>query len=329
MKKVNKALAKDSKTRANERAKDSKAGTFRADVKPTLPVLDTAPSSDPRSDVVGPEPTIANVSLDALRPQPPYRSATQSSFRSNESYKSNAPLLGSAGEIGYGGNGHPGSRGAQSRMDSEVRTLHSARPPPNRSFTGNSQSTERSFNSSSSIPGPPNRQNSDISGRITPGFIPSQPQSLKPMPRDVSFGTVGRRPSGPAGFNPPTQEFEMHSTLNRANKPPNNGGYLAYNPHTQSTLSGAPVPVYSIPSSTAPSRNFTLPSRTPNDYFGSIDRPAQRSGTAPLPPATTLNTSPDDPYAGNWQQSFTRPVGPSRPATATGYGQRRPMPSRY
>lgn len=349
MKKVNKALAKDSKRRENELAKDPKAGNFRADVKlqPTLPVLDTidaqkstrvsrqttqsnTPSSDPRTitDVVGPEPTVPNVFLDARRPQSPYRSVTQSSFRSNGSYESNAPLLDSAGEMGYGGNGHPGPRGALSRMESEVRTLHSARPPPNRSFTGNSQSTERSFNSSSSTFGPPNRQHSDISGRTTPAFVASQPQSLNPMPRHSSFG---RRPSGPAGFNPPTQEFEMHSTLNRAG-PPSNGGYLAFNPHTQSTSSGAPVSVYSMPSSAAPSRNFTLPSRAPNDYFGTIDRPAQRSGTAPLPPATTFNTSPDDPYTGNWQQSFTRPVGPSRPATAipsAGYGQRRPMPPRY
>ena len=326
MKKVNKALAKDSKTRANERAKDPKAGTFRADVKPTLPVLDTTPSSDLTvTDVRGPEPTVPQVFSDAPRPQPPYRSVTQSSFRSNESYESNAPLLNSAGEMGYGGNGHPG---APSRMDSEVRTLHSARPPPNRSFTSNSQSTERSFNSSSSRFGPPNRQNSDMSGRMTPISIAYQPQSRKPIPRDNSVGAMGRRPSGPGGFNP--QEFEMHSTPNRANKPPSNGGYLAYNPHTQSTSSGAPISAHSMLSSAAPSRNLTLPSRTPNDYFGSIDRPAQRSGTAPLPPENTFSTSPDDPYSGNWQQSLTRPLGPSRPATASpGYGQKRPMPPRY
>lgn len=316
MKKVNKALAKDSKTRANERAIDPKADVFRADVKPTLPIVDTTPSSDPTlTDVGAPEPTVPNVFSDTPRPQLSYRSVTQSSFRSNGSYESNAPLLNSAGEMGYGGNGHPSSRGAPSRMDSEVRTLHSARPPPNRSFTGTSQSTERSFNSSSSRSGPPNRQNSDISGRMIPVSIPYQPQSLKPMPRDNSVGPTGRRPSGPGGFNP--QEFEMHSTLNRTTKPPTNGGYLPYNPHTQNTSSGAPISAYSIPSSVVPSRNLTLPSRAPNDYFGSIDRPAQRSGTAPLPPATTYNTCPDDPYAGNWQQSFTRPVGSSRPSTAT------------
>lgn len=382
MKKVNKALAKDSNPRAKQGAKGPKAGNFQADAKlqPTLPVLDTtsaqnfAPSSgqtaqtdtsfNPHSltAVVGPEPTVPNVFLNPRRPESPSRSVTQSSFRSHGSYESNAPLLSSAGEMGYGGNGHPGPKGAPTRMDSEVRTLHSARPPPNRSLTGNSQSTQRSFNSSSSRSGPPNRtftgnsqstqrsfrsssstfgppnrQNSDMSGRMTPASVPSQPQVLKPMPRDMSLGAVGRRPSGPPGFDPPTQEFEMHPPVNRATEPPRNGGYLAFNPHkfdphTQSASSGLPVSVYSTPSSAAPPREFTLPHGPPNDYFGSIDRPAQRSGTAPLPQPTTLNTSPDDPYEGNWQQPFTSPVGPSRPATAipsAGYGQRRPMPPRY
>lgn len=372
MNKVNKALAKDNKTRAKQGVKGPTVGDFQADVKlqPTLPVVDAAGGEhfatisrqttqtetscfDPRplTDVVSPEPTVPNVFLDPLRPGSPSRSVTQSSFRSNGSYESHAPLLSSAGEMGYGGNGHPGPRGATSRMDSEARTLHSARPapnrsltggsqgtqrsfnssssragPPNRTFTENSQSTQRSFNSSSSTFGPPNRQNSDISGRVTPASVLSQPQALKPMPRDMSLSTVGRRPSGPAGFD----EFEMHPPVNRINGPPSNGGYLAFNPNKQSAPSGAPVSVYSTPSSAAP--NFTLPSRPANDYFGSIDRPAQRSGTAPLPQDTTFHTSPDDPYAGNWQQSFTRPVGPARPATATpsaGYGQRRPMPPRY
>lgn len=348
MKKVNKALAKDSNARAKQGAKGHKDRIFQADVKvqPTLPILDTAgtqsfatisrqttqmetSSFDSRTatDVVGPEPTLPKVFLDPRRPESPSHSVTQSSFRSNESYKSNAPLLSSAGEMGFGGNGHPGPRGAPSRMDSEVRTLHSVRPPPSRSFTGSSQSTQRSFNSSSSTFGPPNRQNSDMSGKMTPASVQSQPQAFKPMPRDASFGTVGRRPSGPPGFDPPTHEFEMHTPVNRANAPPSNGGYIAFNPHIQSGSSGVPVSAYTTLSSAAP-RNFT----SPNDYFGSVDRPAQRSGTAPPPQRTTFRASPNDPYAGNWQQSFARPAGPSRPATATpsaGYGQRRPMPPRY
>ena len=348
MKKVNKALAKDNNARAKQGAKGSKDGTFQDDVKlqPTLPVLDTAgtekfatnskqttqmetysfDSSTP-TDVVGSEPTIPNVSFDPRRPEAPSRSVTQSSSRSNGSYGPNAPLLSSAGEMGFGGNGHPGPRGAPSRMDSEVRALHSARPPPNRSFTGSSQSTQRSFNSSSTFR-PPNGQNSDMSGRMTPASIHSQPQALKPMPRDMSLG----RPSGSSGFDPPDQEFEMHPPIDRANGSPSNGGYLAFNPHKHSAASGVSVSAYSTPSSAVPSRNFTLPPRTPEDYFGSLDRPAQRSGTAPLPQVNISRGSPDDPYTGNWQQSFTRPVGPSRPATTTPsaeYGQRRPMPPHY
>lgn len=349
MKRVNKALAKDSNTRAKQGIKGSKAGDFQTNVKlqPTLPVLGTASTQEfapisrqttqmdtssldsrTHTDVVGPEPTVPNVFADARRPEPPSRSITQSSYRSNGSHESNAPLLHSAGEMGYGGNGHPGARGVPSRMDSEVRTLHSTRPHPNRSFTGNSQSTQRSFTATPSTLGSLNRQNSDMSGSIPP-----QPHPLKPIPRNLSFGTMGRRPPGPAGFGPPTQEIEMHPTIDRANGPPSSGGYIAFNPHRQGASSGAPVSVYSTPSSApsseAPSRNFTLPHRPTNDYFGSIDRPIQRSETAPLTQATTFSIPPGDPYAGDRQQSLARPVGPSRPATVVQgaeYGQRRPMP---
>ena len=348
MKRVNKALAKDSDTRAKQGFKGSKAEDFQPNVKrqPTLPVLDSTTTQDfatvsrqttqidnssldsrTHTDVVGPEPTVPNVFPEARRPEPPSRSVTQSSFRSNGSHESTAPLLHSAGELGYGGNGHPGARGVPSRIDSDARTLHSTRPHPNRYLTGNSQSTQRSFTATSSTFESPNRQNSDMSGRIPP-----QPHALKPMPRDISFSTMGRRPPGPAGFDLPTQEIEMRPTVDRANGPPSSGGYIAFNPHRQGASSGAPVSVYSTPSSEAPSRNFTLPHRPINDYFGSIDRPTQRSGTAPLSQATTFNVSPGGPYAGNWQQSFARTVGPSRPATAVpgaGYGQSRPMPPRY
>ena len=346
MKRVNKALAKDSNARTKQGAKGSKTGNHQADAKlqPTLPVLDTADAQDfgtisrqttqidtssldarTLTDAVGPEPTVPNVFADTQRPEPPSRSVTQSSYRSYGSHESNAPLLSSAGGMGYGGNGNAGARGAPSRMDTDVRTLHSARPPPARRLTENSQNTQQSYPSITSTFGPPSRQNSDMSGRI-----PSQPQALKPIPRDMSLGTVGRRPSGPVGFHPPPQDIEMYPP--RANAPPSSGGYVAFNPHRQGASSGTPVSGYSMPSSGAPSRNLTQPHRPPNDYFGSIDRPAQRSGTAPPPESAAFIASPDDPYAGNWQQPFARPVGPSRPATATpgtGYGQRRPIPPRY
>ena len=351
MKRVNKALAKDSNTRTKQGTKGSKAGNYQADAKlqPTLPVLDSADTQDfgtisrqttqidtssldarTLTDTVGPEPTVPNVFADVWRPDSPSRSVTQSSYRSNGSHESNAPLLNSAGGMGYGGNGNPGARRAPSRMDTDVRTLHSARPPPTRSFTGNTQSTQQSFPTISSTFGQPSRQNSDMSGRI-----PSQPQALKPIPRDTSLGTVGRRPSGSVGFHPPPQDIEMHPPIGRANAPPSSGGYVAFNPHRQGASSGTPVSIHSMPSSAAPSRNFTQPHRPPNDYFGSIDRPTQRSGTAPPPESTAFNASPDDPYAGSWQQPLARPIGPmgpSRPATATpgtGYGQRRPMPPSY
>lgn len=340
MKKVNKALAKDSNKRGKQGTRGRKAGDFRADVKlqPTLPTIDASntqnipaisrqttqtdvSSLDSRTltNAVGPEPTVPKVFPAAWQPTQLSRSAAQTSFRSNGRYEPNASLLNSAGEMGYGGGGHFDPRAAPSS------TPHSARPPPNRSLTGNSQSTQRSFNSTSTTSGPLIRQDSDMSGRM-----PLQPQPLKPMPRGL--GTSGRRPLGPAGFNRPTQEFEMRPPVNREIGPPSRGGYVAFNPHRHGASSATPVSLSSVPPSAAPPPNATLPFTPPNDYFGSIDRPAQRSGTAPLPQATIMNNSSDDPYEGNWQQSFPRPVGPPRPSTATpdvGYGQRRPMPPRY
>ena len=343
MKKVNKALAKDRDTRGNQGAKGPKAADFQADAKaqPTLPILDSenhaaisrqttqtdTSSLDSRTltDVTGPEPTVPNVYLESQRPDMPSRSVTQSSYRSDGSYGPNAPLLNSAGEMGYGGNGYPSRRGAPSRTDSDVRTLHSARPPPNWTLTGNT-----SFHSSKSPFGPPTRQNSDMSGRSIPTSVPSQSQFRKPMPRNISADTVARRPLSPQGFDRSTQEYEMHPPARRPNGPHSNGGYIAFNPYIQDTPPKESVSVYSKPSSAAPPSQLAPPLGAPTNYF-EIDRPAPRSGTAPLPQATTLNTSPDDPYAGKWQQSFTRPVGPPRPATAgpNGYGQRRPMPPQY
>ena len=346
MKKVNKALAKDRNKRGNQGAKGPKAADFQADAKaqPTLPILDSAgaqnhapvsrqmsqtevSSLDSRTltDVTGPEPTVPNVYPEPQRPDRPSRSVTQSSYRSNGSYGPNAPLLNSAGEMGYGGNGYPGPRGAPSRTDSDVRTLHSVRPPPNRTLTGNS-----SFHSSTSPFGPPTRQNSDMSGRSISTSVPSQSQIRKPMPRNISADTVVRRPLSPQGFDRSTQEYEMHPPARRPKGPHSNGGYIAFNPSIQNIPPKVLVSVYPKPSSAAPLRQFAPPLRAPNDYF-EIDRPAHRSGTAPLPQATDLNTSPDGPYAGKWQQSLKRPVGPPRPATAgpNGYGQRRPMPPQY
>ncbi len=332
--------------------------------QPTLPILDTEESqkfapisrqttqteispfrsrTPSRNTSVAPstlsrEPTVPNVLAISGRPQPPSRMTTRSSQNSNASYADDTPLMGSAAAMDYN---ILDSRGGPSRMDSD-RALHSARPPPGRSLTGSSQ-TQRTFNSSPPRMGPPihtntemsrttfnssasrrglpPHTNTDMSGRSTPGSFTSQQPQRKPMPQNLPYNNGGRPPD-PPGLGPrSTQEYEMQiqSVASRPTEHPNKGGYVAFNPNPYNNPG-------STPSSGPPSsRTFTQPQRPPeNDYFGSIARPAQQSGTAPIPQAATYGTNTNDGYGGAWQQPLAGRA-PCRSATADP-GWNRKMP---
>lgn len=353
--KVNKALEKDIKVRGKQEGNGSGPSNFDEHVKrqPTLPNLlsgppqDTPPISrqttqtefspfDSRPSTplnnqsannLPREPTIPNVFATAQRPQPPSRATTQSSLRSNMSYGDDVPLMASAGAMGYG---HPGSRNVPSRMDSADSLPHS-RPPPSRSYTGSSQGTQRSFDPSAPRMGPPSRTNTDMSGRTTPATYAAQPEARKPMPRDMSFSGAPGRSAGPTPLSRrPTQEYEMQTQppMNRPNGPPNNSGYVAFNPNAHST--GRPgYPTTVTPSSgQPPTRNFTLPHRPPqNEYFGSDTGVPQRSGTAPIPESASFNNYQGRAYGAPLQPPSADPIH-YRPATAGPSGQRGPMPPR-
>lgn len=334
MVKVNNALAKEYKPRTKQGAKGSRIGPPLGNVKrqPTLPILDTEgnpefatisrqttqtsfspfksrPSlqnGDTAPNIVARVHSGPNVLSYHQRPEPPSRSTTQSSMRSDASYADDAPLMSSAGSIGYG---RPG-RGPPARMDSE-RTLNARPPPPSRVFTSNSQDAQRSYNTSTFRTGPPLLPNSDMSGRMTPHILAPVRQ---PIPSERSSKAAGQ-PSGPAEFAPLDQEYEMRSPMHtdRISEQQNNFGYVAFNPN------GGGASANSKLSSGLPSaRNFTLPDRPANDYFGFIRRPAQRSGTAPLPRGTIFDLALYDSEGKRRQQHDARPmmVPHDRPATA-------------
>ena len=352
--KVNKALEKDIKVRGKQEGNGSGPSKLDEHVKrqPTLPNLlsgppqDTPPISrqttqtefspfDSRpstpvnnqsANTLPREPTIPNVFATAQRPQPPSRATTQSSLRSNMSYGDDVPLMASAGAMGYG---RPGSRNAPSRIDSADSLPHS-RPPPSRSYTGSSQGTQRSFDPSAPRMGPPSRTNTDMSGRTTPAAYAAQPEARKPMPRDMSFSGAPGRPAGATPLSRrPTQEYEMQTQppMNRPNGPPNNSGYVAFNPNAHST--GRPgYPTTSTSSGQPPTRNFTLPHRPPQkEYFGSDTSVPRRSGTAPIPESTSFNNYHGRAYGAPLQPLSADPIQ-YRPATAGPSGQRGPMPPR-
>ena len=355
MAKVNKALEIEDKIRARQEA-EALGGPRVPEVKrqPTLPDLDagvtqdikpisrqttqtelspfgsrpSTPINNNSSNNLPREPTIPDMFSNSRRPEALSRATTQSSVNSNASYADDAPLMGSAGAMGYG---RPGSRNAPSKMDS-AGGLPRSRPPPSRSFTGSSQGSQRPFTPSASRMGPPTRTNTDINGRATPGLYALQPQARRPVPRDISTNGGLGRPSGPPGpSRRPTQEYEMQSQpmMNRPNAPPSGGGYVAFNPNAQSIAeSGFPRP--STPSSRPPPvRNFTLPQRPPqNDYFRPNPGVPQRSGTAPIPESKSFNSMPNSAYGDAIQQPPAGPI-PYRAATdgPNGWNEsRRPMP---
>ena len=313
----------------------------------TLPSYTQRPltrNNSPLSDLDR-QPTIPDMSTDCDRPMPPSRSTTQSSALSNSSYASDAPLMGAASSMGQGPRGRTYSPAPFSRMASD-RSIHSDRLPMKRSVTGSSQATQLSYNSpcrpptaaGRKTPGPLSRQNTNMSGydstgRITPGFSPTEPPDRRIPPQQYfPAKTYGRRTPVPTPTNPtPIQAYEMHShspspapqhqvptqsykirpqTPTSATSPsPIKRTYTAFKPTNTPTSYPIPPPNsnYTSPPPPSSARNFTLPSRpiaTPKPF------PPQRSGTAPLPEHTTYDTSIYDSYTDR------RPSIPIRSATA-------------
>lgn len=321
----------------------SRSTSFAQDTLSREPIIPNVLSREPTvPGVPGRRPTVPDVLTFPARPQPPSRQITQSSLHSNASYADDAPLIGSAAAMGYN---RSESRGGPTRMDSGL-TMSSSRPPPGRSVTGSSQGTQRTFNSASSRMGPPfrtitgmsgrtfdssasgmgypARTNTDMSGRTKPAAFASRPPPRKHMPQNTSFNPNGRSPGPPGVSRRPTQEYEMQTqpATYRGNEPFNEGGYVAFDPNVYNAF--GPTPLSGPPSS----RNLTQPQRPPpTDYFGSIERPAQRSGTAPIPQTAAYGIATDDGYGGTWQQPRAGPA-PYRPATTDPAG-RRPGPPRY
>ncbi|KAI4121364.1 MAG: hypothetical protein LQ338_006405 [Usnochroma carphineum] len=334
--KVNRALAREDKLRSREAANaNGRDRPPQVKRQPTIPIIDdNDPSSKPSiltrqttqntfssgplqydagTPVLSRQPTVPDAVATNDRPYGPSRSTTQSSAQSNDSYGSDAPLMGAAGRIGYG----------PSRNYSKPATLRSAsnrsmpysHPPISRKPTAGSQSTQQSYNTAYSSRPPP--------GRMTPGGPPRGP--YRQNTDDSTWATPfppqrSRSPGLLTHTQIPVQEYELRTqSPSSVLHGPNNGQYIAYNPNASSQLE-------SRATTTPPLRNITAPNQPPpNDYFGpqpppsyfprrsgTAPLPPTRSGTAPLPPAVTYDDNIYDSYA---QRPRPPPV-PVRPATA-------------
>ncbi|KAL8754032.1 MAG: hypothetical protein Q9199_004617, partial [Rusavskia elegans] len=322
-KKVDKALARGERLRVQEGAKAFN-GERPAHVKrqPTLPLADedhsslkqahlsrqttqTTFSSGPsrhesRQINLDRQPMIPIVSPLSDRPEAP---TTQSSYRTNESYGSDVPLVAAAEAMGYAPPVRSFSRPTPPRSVSDRSTPYE-HPSAMRNPSAASRSTQQSYHTAYSTRPPPGRMISNSTSRNltrqntdTSTYTPSMHFQHHSWTNSRPPARQGRQ--APALIIPytnttPIQEIEMR-TQPSAGSSSNGQQYVAFNPniHNASTSSSA--------------RNFTSPTRPPppmHDYFPPQPSPVERSGTAP--PVRRPGTAPLPPLP--QQRSDTAPI---------------------
>lgn len=345
--KVEKALKKENQLRAREEAKaardggemkkqptlpnistdevDSFGGLSRQTTMTTLPEYSSRPSTGNNSN--DSLPTLPNVSA---RPPMPTRTVTHGSAASWDSYQSNAPLIGSAGEMGVA----PAQ--AQS-FGLESAGPWYGKPLANRSVTALSQSAQRPF--SPPLPRPGTAQ----SDRNRPGAYQMDPlprpgtsmsvnsrsrqppdnSSAPPYPDDRSASFAATNPPFPSiseerGRNsplpgpqfrsqtptrgPPERPFTPNGFVQRAMTP--NGGY-AERSHSPS---GVPPLRSMTPTGPFPPR---IQNSTPASYMPYTAEPRSMTPQSSLPPSASTRSVNDLPRT---YTPFSPSGGPIIPA---------------
>lgn len=313
---INKALRKENALRAQQDIKNGKQnaqqptlpliGTSSTEKLPEMPILsrtttqgtlpayivgrpDTPGSVNTSPSDLKREPTLPDL-FSGSRPGGPPRTITQGSTMSTESFGSNAPLLREAGEMGYG---DPGRAQSPFRAQSPNPSIGGyGRPPPSRTMTATSQSTQRSF-----TPGfrPPLSNGRESPGSYAMGPIPRPGTATSGPP-----GSMERRTPGPGPFQ----------------------GSGRFDPFANGPYNGRSTPVGTIRSNTPGGNGYTAfnpglrPGTTPVNYAGAQNRPFQpsRSGTAP----PVANARAGDGY-GDIYDSYSDGMagGPMPPRAAT------------
>lgn len=344
--KVEKALKKENAIRARQEAREGEGVLKR---QPTLPDLDTfASTSDdtppplPRFDTPalseyhsrpGTISSSALTSPSDLERQPTLPDLDSADFHpgplnrvdTNTSFASNAPLMGSAGGMGYG----PAGR-MQSPGDIPSPQGYHSRSASNRSYASYSQATQRSYTpgtgqrpsighpsrSAAGIyqMGSVSRSGTDVGGRPTPGeqsnpyFPPSSSHpaqgSAVSLPRSNTSGSsfipshTSRAPSSTRSITSATPSHSrpyaqpalpsLHTHTSS-----NSGGYRSYSASSYSPAQSAFTPH-------TPYRSFTQPniSATSPDYHNPPTPRSPASGYAAqqqqahMPPSQRPGTAP-------------------------------------
>ena len=300
--KINKAIERENRRIEKDEAKgDGSSSRYQ----PTLPIIaddtgelsrhtsQTSFGSDSRS---GAEDGRRPSALPGFnRPTPPPRMASQMSTHSAGSYLSNAPLMGAASAMGYGGAGRPYSPAPLSAVASEGSYSHS-KPGLSRLQTHSSQDLDRSYETDWSRPTPvspsqitfgpysaasptetnaPGRFVSVSSRTATPTSFRSQPQAGKPVPRNV--------PEARKSYEMQPQSADLRLAS------PASSGYTAYNPALHARQD-ASYDLYLPRTATAPPEQ-QLSNLSGRSSLTNQGLRQQRSGTAPAGNGRTSNNA--------------------------------------
>jgi hypothetical protein len=275
------------------------------------------------------EPTVPDLSFDPRKPAPPSRSNTQFSQASAASYGSNAPLLSSAGPMGYGPAGRSYSPAPLSMNESD-QMMANQRPPMARNGTNYSVASSRSNQSAWGPPnstqgrgmGPPIRQNTMDSDYQSQGRGTAPPIRQNTMDSDYQ--------SQERGMGPPIRQNTMDSkyqSQGRGRGPPIRQNTMDSDYQSQGRSTPGPLTRQNTgQSSFGPQGPSGPPSRqnTGMDYYQA--RPNHGPG-APGPPnrqASGMSSYQDDARAGPSMQS--QPTLPASNAMGPPTGQARYMP---
>lgn len=336
--KTDKALQKENEIRAREEAKAFRDGTGGFKRQPTLPdigkmetgsmpplsrqtTMSTLPeytsrpgTAAPSDDTLPPMPTLPQIDTNA-RPDPPRRHMTSASDASWASYKSDAPLMNSAGDMGYS----PADRSAQT-PGSNVSTPWSARP--GRNFTEMPSYSDRAY-----TPGPP-RPGMSQSYRGPPGSYqmdtiqrPGTGMSQRPRPTRMSSDSDTLPSAIPRGMTPMSahpssgnsQQQPTLPDMHRSRTP------AAYNPYFPPV---SPIPEMGGRESPAFTTGAPMRSHTP---MGSTPRAMTPGHAMPLPRAQTSTPTSGGGYVA-FSPALDRtqspaPSGPYRSVTQPDIGR--------
>lgn len=307
--KTDKALKKENELRARQEAQAYREGTAfkreptlpdiakgsepgfptlsRQTTMTTLPEYTSRPgTAAPPEDEVPPMPAVTPIDGYPPRPGPgPRRHMTNASDASWSSYNSNAPLMGSAGDMAYS----PADR--VQTPASTVSSPWSARPGPARNFTDSAQYHDRSF-----TPGPP-RPGTSQSYRGPNGSYLMEPiarpgTGMSQRSRNVRQSSDSETLPPPRGMTPVSATPQSATSMNAPLLPDAQRTRPAgpnFNPYLSSV---SPIPEHEGRESPA---FMTGPSRTttpmgPPRSFTPVHQP-------PLPRLQTPNNMNENPYA--------------------------------